>query len=497
MAIVLAGNPADLDAQQGIGIDSHTVTAPAYNRLVQYDTETSSKVIPDLAERWEMSQDGKEYTFYLRQGVKFHNGDLFTADDAAFNLERLLSPPKGFRTKAAPVLGPGFEGVQIRDERTVVLRLKFPLAPTLPVLALDSAIIYPKRLVQAKGDMKTEVVGTGPFKFKSYTPSVGADLVKNPDYFIKGHPYLDAISLRIIPDASTRLAALRTGQVHMAARGFSTLTPSEVALLKSSVPDMQFFPAPSPLSPFFFMNIRRPPFSDIRVRKAISLALDRQAAIKVIAEGYGEVGKLVLFGDWGVPAKEVSSWPGWRQPKDQDLAEAKKLLADAGYPDGFDLDVLSRTNRITQTGAIFMTGQLQQMGIRAKVKVLEDAIFWETGGKAQHQAMVYTPGYSTPDPGSVLGTFYIPNGSLNFSGNDNDQRIKELNNAQMYALTETERRKVLQEAEVYVLREQLIGIPIVWPYSFIPVNSHVKGFIPGISDYVHNGNLLEVMWLAQ
>ncbi len=495
--MVMGGNPADLDAQQGISIDSHTLTAPAYNRLVQYDTTTSTKVVPDLVESWDVSSDGKVYTFHLRQGVKFHNGDVLTADDVVFNLERLITPPKGLSTKAAPILGPAFDNVQKLDERTVALRLKFPLAPTLPVLSLDSAIIYPKRVVLAKGNMKTDVVGTGPFKLQSYTPSVGAEFVKNPDYFIKGHPYLDGISMRIVSDAATRLAALRTGQVQMTARGFSTLSPSDMSALKSSVPDMQFYPSASPLAPFFFMNIRRPPFNDIRVRQAISLGLDRQAAIKIVGEGQGEVGKVILFGDWGVPAKEVLTWPGWRQPKDQDIAEAKRLLAEAGYASGFEMEILSRSNRITQTGATFMTGQLQQIGIRATVKVVEDAVFWDSGRRAQHQAMVYTPGYSTPDPGSVLGNFFVPGGSLNFAGNDNDQRMTNLNDKQMRALSDEERRKITQEAEVYALREQLIGVPIAWPYSFIAVDSHVKGFIPGISDYVHNGNLLQVMWMAQ
>lgn len=496
LIIASSDNAPSLDVQQEPSMNTYAITSPSYNRLVQYDTATGGTIVPDLAESWQISGDGKVYAFRIRQGVKFHNGDILTADDVVFNLERLITPPKGVNSTIAPILGPGLDKIEKADDYTVILRLKFPLAPTLSALATDPGAMYPKKVVESKGNMKNDVIGTGPFKLALYTPSVGAELVRNPDYFVKGRPYLDAVSVRIIADLSTRIAALRTGQIALTARGFAALSPMDMEVVKASVPTMQFYPSQTPLGPYIFMNVRRPPFSDVRVRKAMSLALDRQAAVKVVAEGQGQVGTILLIKGWGVPGDEILTWPGWRQPKEQDVAEANRLMAEAGYANGFDLEILSRTNRITLTASTFMTDQVRKIGIRAQVKVMEDALFWDSGRKAQHQAMVYTPNYSLPDPGRVISVFLTPGGSLNFAGNDGDNRMVALNEAQMRALAEETRREIIREAETYVLREQLVGIPIVWPYTFIAVAPQVRGFIPGISDYVHNGNLTEVMWLA-
>ncbi len=492
-------NTATLDAQQEVGINTYVITGPAYERIVQFDPETGSRIVPDMAESWTLSPDGKVYTFKVRQGVKFHNGDVMTADDILLNLQRIIDPPRGVNSKAKALLFPALDKIQKLDDKTVEVRLKFPLAPTLAALSVDSSVIYSKKLVEAKGDMKNDIMGTGPFKLASYTPAVSAELVKFPDYYIKGQPYLDKITIKIIADIGTRVAALRTGQVDVTGRGFTTLSPGDTQSVKKSVPNMQFYPSPSPLGPTFFMNVRRPPFSDVRVRKAVSLALDRQAAIKVVAEGEGQVGTILLYKGWGVPESEIMTWPGFR-PKDtpggkQDLVDAKKLLADAGYPNGFDLDVLSRTNEITKTGAVFAAGQLQSIGIKAQVKILEDAIFFDMGRKGTHQAMVYTPTYSTPDPGWIIANYLTPGGSLNFSGNDDDKRIIDFNTAQLSAVDENARKKVIRDAEEYALKEQIIQIPMVWPYTFIAVAPRVHNFAVGVNDYVVNGNIFARMWV--
>ncbi|MDO8532237.1 MAG: ABC transporter substrate-binding protein, partial [Dehalococcoidia bacterium] len=497
---LLGANIPSLDVQQESTVNTDVGVAPVYNRIVQYDTETSSKIVADLAESWDISPDGKVYTLRIRQGVTFHDGSPLTADDIAFNLQRLITPPQGVASRYGPLLRPSFDKVVKVDDRTVQLQLKTPLAMTMAVLTTGSTSMYPRKVVEAKGGMKTDAVGTGPFKLESYTPAVGVELVRNPSYFVSGRPYLDRLSIRIVTDAATRLAAMRTGQAHMTARVFTTLTPGEMESLKATTPAMQFFSSPSPLGPAFSMNTRRPPFDDVRVRKAVSLALDRQAAIKILAEGQGAIGKLIFFGDWGVPADEIKTWPGFR-PKDtpggqEDVATAKKLMIDAGYPDGFDLEILSRTNRITQTSATFMTEQLRTLNIRARLRVLEDASFFDSAQRGQFQAVVYTPVYSTPDPGVIVSNYLTPGGSLNYS-HDKDDRLKQLNDAQLGTVREDERRRLIREAEEYATKDLVGLMPMVWPYTFIAVAPQVRNFKSGISDYVHNGNLFEVLWMDQ
>lgn len=495
--LMSSANPPSLDAQQEVSINTYVVTGPVYNHLVRFDLDTGTRITPELAETWTVSPDGKIYTFKIRRGVKFHNGDAFTSDDVLFNLQRLIDPPKGINSLNAALLKPALDRIEKVDSETVALRLKYPLAPTFVLLAKDNSPIYPTKVVEAKGHMKNDAVGTGPFTLESYTPGVGAELVKFNDYYVRGHPYLNRVSVRIVPDPATRVAALRTGQVHMTARGFSTLSPREMELVKASVPDIQFYPAQTPLGPAFTMNVRRPPFSDVRVRKAISLTLDRQAAVKIVADGQGQVGTILFLKGWGVPLEEVLTWPGWRQSKDQDIAAAQKLMAEAGYPNGFDLEVMSRTNQITLTSATFVAGQLRTLGIRAQVKPLEDALFYDPQYQRGFQGYVDTPSYSTPDPGWIVSTRLVPGGSLNPIGPTDDKRMVELNTAQMGATDEDLRKKLIREAETYALQEQITMLPIVWPYTFIAVAPQVRGFVLGLSDYTQNGNVYEQLWLAQ
>lgn len=142
-------------------------------------------------------------------------------------------------------------------------------------------------------------------------------------------------------------------------------------------------------------------------------------------------------------------------------------------------------------------GELQKLGIKAEVKVVEDGVFWDRGRKGDHQAMTFTPAYSTPDPGWVIANYLSPGGSLNFSGNDKDEKIIEFNKAQLAAVDESARKKIIAEAEGYALREQIIQVPMVWPYTFIAVAPQVRGFVLGVSDYAHNGNIFQQMWLDQ
>ncbi|MEK7874173.1 MAG: ABC transporter substrate-binding protein, partial [Chloroflexota bacterium] len=245
---------------------------------------------------------------------------------------------------------------------------------------------------------------------------------------------------------------------------------------------------------WFFMNMRNPPLKDLRVRQAINLAVDRQAAIKVIAEGDGVVGNFFPFEGWGVPRDELLKMPGYRQPKDQDIAEAKKLLADAGYPNGFNMTILSRNNDLTRKSAVFMTDQLAKIGVTATVQVLEDAMFWDSGRKAQHQAMVYTPTNFVADP-FFMGRFFARRGTLNFAGNDEDSKLSDLWEKQTRTLDELERKTTIAQIERYLLAETLPAAPIVWPTSFIAMSPQERGFAPGINDYSNNRH--QETWLAQ
>lgn len=486
-------DPPSFDTQQEPTINTSMLVAPAYNTLLEYDSLTGKELQPGLAERWEMSQDGLVYTLQLRKGVKFHDGRPLTEEDIVFNLKRLKEPPKGIASNVAFLLK-AVERIEAIGEGRVRLTLKEPFASLPATLAYDPAAIYPKHVVEEKGDMKTTVLGTGPFKYKGYTPGSSFELVKNQDYWVKGRPYLDGATFLILKDKATRLAAVRTGRVKRSGRYFG-FTPSEAETLQRSVPGIQLYACPSTVGPWLFLNLRKPPLSDVRVRQAMSLALDRQAAVKVLAEAQGMIGRVFPFEGWGIPEESLLKMPGFRQPKDEDILQAKKLLAAAGYPQGFKLTILSRTVAVTKDAATFMTNQLGNIGIQAQVEVLEDAIFWDRGRRGQHEAMVYGAGIAIPDPHWMGRNLEPKTGPLNFSGNDNDVKFIEMWGRQAKTTDVKERQRLIREIETYLLTEALPGIPIVWMFQYIAAWPEVRNFAAGITDYGNN-NLQEV-WLAQ
>lgn len=463
-----------------------------YNSLVQIDPLKGDKYVPSLAEKWEMSTDGLTWKFDIRQGVKFHDGSVLTADDVVWNLKRNSDPPKDFVSNQAYMLKPAIDSV-VKEGNSVKIALNYPFAILLDNMAHNYFPIYSEKYVEKNGDMKTTVMGTGPFKFKSYSPGSGLEGVKNPDYWVKGRPYLDGYRYLIIKDEATRMAALKTGRVNMTEKRFAVLQPKDVEVLKKEQPDMKFYPTGSPLGPWFFMNLKKGPFQDIRLRKAVNLALDRQAAVKVLAQGQAIIGRHFPIDPWGIPEADLLKMPGFRQPKDADIAEAKKLVAEVGFPSGFELDILTRQMWQAKDPAVFMTNQLAQIGIKSKVTVMEDVIFWDTGRKGNHDVMVYTPNATFPDP-DWLGRAVMPGGTLNFSGNTDNKELTALWDEQTRTVDPEKRRAVVRKMDE-ALFETLPDIPIMWYLHFTGVRPEVKNYSQPISDFV--GNTFEELWLAK
>jgi len=493
LTMVVANDPASFDLHQDT-IPANVIANPAYNRVVQYSPTNGKDIVPDLAESWEVSKDGLTYTFKVRQGVKFHNGTPLTADDIVFTLQRVTAPPKGITSTVSFFVAPATEKIEAVDASTVRVKLKYPFAPLLSAYAMDTVPVYSKAWVQEKGDMKTTIMGTGPFKFKSFTPSVSAEMTRNADYWVKGRPYLDGTQVFIVKDANTRLAALRTGKARMGARGTSALSPSQMETIKKEVPQAQIYPISSPIGSAAFFNTRVAPLNDLRVRKAFHLAIDRQAAIKVVAEGAGVPGRFFPLEGWGIPDKDLMSMPGFRADKAADIAQAKKLLADAGFPNGLSLTLYSRQNQATRNSAIFMTDQLASVGIQAKVEVLEDALFWDKGYTKSFQIMVFTPATLIADP-AWFGRYYFPGGSFNFTGNEADTKLTDMWNKQAQILDPAERRAAIRAVDDYAWNESVSSVPLVIFNTFVVMWPEVRGFVPGITDYATQ-NLQEI-WLAQ
>ena len=419
LQVALAADPAGLNPWRNVSIISIMPVAPCYNGIVTTDTTTWKNVVGDLAESWTVSPDGKTYTFTMRRGnIRWHDGQPLTIDDIVYSLQTMGKPVPGTDNTMIETMQ-NVASADALSASTFRIVLKQPDADFLTELTEEYAMILPKHILQTGADLNTTVVGTGPYKLQEYRPGAYLDIVRNPDYGVHpGLPYFDGIRFTIVPDRATRLAAVATGRVDTLGRsGPEWLTGQEVAQIQSQNHDAKKWPVPSLLGYHIMMNSKKPPFNDVRVRKAAFLAPDRQLAVKVIAKGDGMLPGFFPPG-WGISAADLAQLPGYRQSKDQDLTDAKALLKAAGYANGLPFTILTRVQSSTLEGAQFAAQQLSAVGFQPTIKPVDDAQFWDTGAKGDHQAMVFTPGTSFPI--NDFGRVITANGRLNFTGQDAD-----------------------------------------------------------------------------
>ncbi|MDP2952768.1 MAG: ABC transporter substrate-binding protein, partial [Chloroflexota bacterium] len=317
----MAIDPPNFDAHQNTSINMLGPLGPAYNLLVQYDDQDPSKIVPDLAEKWDVSPDGSAITFTLRRGVLWHDGKPFTAADVKATLDRIVSPPKGVFSPRAGSFG-AIKEVKVVDDYTVQVALKYPTASLLYNIGVGFNWIMPKHILDERGDMKKSVVGTGAFKFTRFMSGVSTDLEKNPQYFAPGLPYLDGITTYVVPDPGARFAALRTGQLDYI-HAYPAITPVEAEIIERDKLPIVVQTTPGLGFRIILPNFKVKPWDDARVRKAVSIAIDRRGSIQIVEKGWGVAGGPLPpppGGQWSLPADEINKLPGYRYPKDQDIA---------------------------------------------------------------------------------------------------------------------------------------------------------------------------------
>ncbi len=471
VTIAFSVDPTHFDPHKG-------TTAINYVSLV-YDGLTEFKTGPDvppgthvlepaLAESWDISPDGKTYTFHLRKGVKFHDvppvsGREMTADDVAFSLERMLAKdPENIKRD----LFAAIDKVDVVDKNTVRVTLSQPFAPLLADLATVSAAIVPKSDV----NFKSVAIGTGPFVLKEFQRQTKYVYVKNPSYWKNGAdgkplPYLDGFTQVIIPDEGARTSALRAGQLD-----FTDLLVDNLAkeLLKSnsSLVSEKF---PGNFSVMTRLNVKEKPLDDVRVRQAISLALDRQTIANALGGGTGIVNGPIptALTDWAVPVSELPNFK-------QDTAKAKQLLADAGYAGGLKLTaVLLRSPQNRQIMLEAMQGQLKAVGIDLQLQFVESADLNKR--KVDHNFQLMGDNLTpSAEPDTYAYVEYDSKSSGNL-GNYGDPALDQLLEKERATTDPAQRKQVLRDIQMKLAELQFI-ITTGDPYYHSVFQPYVKGF---------------------
>ena len=409
-------NPAN-DFHKARSADSFILPLqPLVNSLIRYGAYNETTIEPDLAESYTQSADGMTWTFKIRQGVKWHDGNPLTVDDVVFSLLRMSKRQPAF----SPLLGSVFatvDTVTAPDPSTVVVKLTRPTLVFLSGLLSTHAVVLPKHTGE---DFGTKRIGSGPFKFGSSRPGNVTTLVKNPDYFVRGSPYLDQIEAYTIPDNGAALAAFQTGRLHWTNVSTQIVNAVNAPQLRSSLPGVQILESAGGMGILFINTVA--PFTDARVRQAMHLAIDRPAYVQVALFGAGNpfaVDGLPAATIWAMPADEVKALPGWRTPKTQDLAQAKALMEQAGFSERNPLktSVVVSGAQFGEQATVIAT-QLRAIYIDMAVEATDMPTVLQrrtTGTFATHFSGVAPV---VDDPAGYYGRFYLPGVAENYAKYD-------------------------------------------------------------------------------
>lgn len=455
LPIALYVEPPSLDLHQHQILAARMAAIPAYDTLMEYNPLKQDEIIPDLAERYELSKDGLVYTFYLQKGVMFHDGSPLTSEDVKYNLDRLRDPPRGVLSPRKALLA-SMDKIETPDANTVKIITKYPDASFMGGLALSHHVIYPKKVVEEKGDMKKTVMGTGPFKFVKYESGVVVEYTKNKEYFRKGRPYLDGLVFYIITDPATGFAAFRTGRVLLTSQGAGGLDPTKAEITERELKGKaRPLPYVTMSNTFIFINVSRKPLDDVRVRRALHLAADRPAIIKVAWSGAGTMSVFFVpppSGKWEFSNEEMLKLPGYRPDKTADIGEAKKLLAEAGHARGLSLSIVSRTLAPHARAVEILREQYKAVGIDLKLEVLETAVWTERKAKENYDLLLDPWGVHADDPSAWLENILSPDISFK------DEQLNQWREEQAKVLDFEERKKLVRKIALRLI-ETLPVVP--------------------------------------
>jgi peptide/nickel transport system substrate-binding protein len=491
------GDPGRLDVHAESPLVVQQATAGVYSGLLHYDPDDPAKMVPDLAERWTVSPDGKAYTFHLRKGVKWHDGQPFSSADVKASFDRLLSPD--FKSpKCGASLKPMVQSVEAVDPSTVEFRLKFAAAPFLPSIASAWCRVAAKHILAKYPDLNAPEaqVGTGPFKFKKYERGSVIEWEKNKDYFIPGLPYLDGVKQFILVGGPTQLAAAKAGKIMLWDAWPPMRKTQADELRQARGNEVEIYQAPINTIYMIFLNSTRPPFNNPDLRRAVHLAVDRQELVSKSLEGAGVPCAILdpkLVGDFALPMDEVNRMPGCRQPKDQDLAEAKRLV-EKHHPGGLDIEFAVRSVGNYLDRAQLLVAQLRKVGIRGTIKTYESAAGYAVFGKGDF-TMIATQdrAMDVPDPSGLFHIVYTTEAGSNY-GRYSDPKIDELADKALRESNRDRRRQLYWELQRHILRGDGAGVAVGWVEGWFFTDKKLRNYKPALTTY--DNNTFMKVWLA-
>ncbi len=439
----------NIDPWLSAAADTKAVMRNVFEGLLWYDT--TGNLTPSLAKSWQVSDDGLNYTFALREDVKFHNGDAFDAADVVYSIEALagLSGSEPLSSRFSNV-----NSIEAIDQMTVKISLNEPDAAFL--VACTEAI-----LPVGYGDQATQPVGTGPFKFQSYEPGQKVVLVKNDAYWdVARLPQIDKVEFYIMSDPTAVINGLKSGQLD-----FADIDPKNIPLVEG---EFEILAAPQNMIQLLALNNQRAPFDDIRVRQALNFAIDKEQIIAAVANGYGTKldsnmsPSMKVFYNDGIALYAA------------DVARAKQLLADAGYPNGFTTSITVPSNyQFHVDTAQVVANQLLQIGVKAEIKQVEWGVWLDEVYKQFNYDTTIIGLAGKLDPHQVLVRYQsdYKRNFMQFNDADYDRLL-----AQASVENDLAKRVELYKNCQQILAEKAAAVYIMDPNLVVAMRKGVSGF---------------------
>jgi peptide/nickel transport system substrate-binding protein len=493
LTYALTAEPPNFDCTAGATFGVLQTVRPHYSGLIKFDPDRYPDVMPDLADKWEISPDRLTYTFHLRRGVKFHDGSPMTSEDVRVTFERIRNPPDGV-VSIRKARYQSVRAIEAPDPYTIVFRLSQPDSAMIGTLASPWNCVIPAAKVKADPKWpERNIIGTGPFKFAGYTPGADWRGVRFDDYFEPGKPYLDGYHVIFMKSAAVA-NAIRGGQVD----GFFVgTTPPEAQQLKSALGDKIVVEQSPYLTKYdLFFNAQRKPFDDARVRRALSLAIDRWTGIAALSKisTLGYVGGVLRpGGKYATSPDELAKLPGFGHDAAAARAEAKRLLAEAGVP---NLKFKLTTRDLDTFGPVivYLVDQWRRIGVTAEPETMPVG-----PQKARYLSGNYDVGYDADsyeddEPNDLLSRYISAERSPRNFSHYGDSALDALYDKQRLAADDTERTRLIAEFQARAIDQAWI-VPIGWLQRLAVHTSALHGWKALPSQYL-NQDLTNV-WLAR
>jgi peptide/nickel transport system substrate-binding protein len=497
-------DPPHFDPHLTISYKTHVLYTFSHSRLLRHKAGPGVQpgaltIEGDLAESWTQPNE-TTYVFKLRKGVRWHNkppvnGRELIADDVKYTFDRFVAE-KG---NANRYMMAALDKVEVVDRYTVKIMLKEPYVWFLDMLSNPMALaIVAREAVEKFGDLKKPeaVIGTGPWMLDSYRPNVGMTYVRHPAYFVSGLPYIDKVDVTVDEDNASRMAAFIAGKYDIGYENPGTVNRVDWVQIKDTLkqkrPRLQVMEFASNQMSHVYMRTDKPPFNDARVRRAVSLAIDRRGILDAVAEGVGVVNPAVpaALKEWALPVDQLGEGAQYYK---FDPARAKKLLAEAGYANGFPATISYATygNTVTVDTLQLILKYLKDVGIDAKANQQEYGAYVATTFYGKYESMAYGPQTPFLDPDNFLYGPHIA-GELKNQSHVNDPVLADMLIRQRRTADTAKRREVLHEVQRYLAKQQY--------YVYLPSGVYIGVWDGALKNYGPNlgydwGGRVTAAWL--